>query len=148
MKYIIISTNDDSYGTSSDAQIAVVKKRMEIISDSMRLPCRYADTQCATPDDSHADTELVFELAMGCRSKMPASYAHAVCAADAQFPLQYIILNEHRGDYITRINWGRDGSADIHGTDDPAQATTYTRAEAQSLISELGRGFAIEEAAK
>jgi hypothetical protein len=61
---------------------------------------------------------------------------------------QYIVLNEHRGDYITRINWERDGSADIHGTDNPAQATIYTRSEAESLIAELGAGFAIEEAAK
>jgi hypothetical protein len=62
--------------------------------------------------------------------------------------IEYIILNEHRGDYITRINWERDGSADIHGTDNPAQATTYTRAEAENLIAELGAGFAIEESAK
>ena len=69
-------------------------------------------------------------------------------SSDAQHFGRYIILNEHRGGYVTRINWGRNGSTDIHGTDDPAQATTYTRAEAESLISELGRGFAIEEAAK
>jgi len=87
MKNIIISTNEDSYGSSSDAQIAAVKKRMEIISDSMGLPYRYADTQCSDPDDSHDDTELVFELAMECRSKVPASYAHAVAAADAQCPI-------------------------------------------------------------
>jgi len=29
---------------------------------------------------------------------------------------EFVILNEHRGDYITLINWERDG------TDDPAQA--------------------------
>ena len=70
------------------------------------------------------------------------------CTISLPAPAQYIILNEHRGDYITRINWEANGSADIHGTDDPAQATAYTRAEAESLIAELGRGFAIEEAAK
>jgi hypothetical protein len=57
---------------------------------------------------------------------------------------EYAILNEHSGDYITRVNWEANGSADTHGTDDPAQATTYTRAEAESLVAELGRGFAIE----
>jgi hypothetical protein len=67
---------------------------------------------------------------------------------DASTRAEFVILNEHRGDYITRINWERDGSADIHGTDDPAQATTYTHAEAETLIAELGAGFAIEEAAK
>ena len=58
---------------------------------------------------------------------------------------EFVILNEHRGDYLTRINWESDGSADIHGTKDTAQATTYTRSEAGSLIAALGRGFALVE---
>ena len=87
MKNIIISTNDDSYGSSSDAQIAAVKKRMEIISDAMSLPYRYADTQCDYPDDSHDENELVFELAMECRSNIPTGYAAAVNAANDQYPI-------------------------------------------------------------
>ena len=60
----------------------------------------------------------------------------------------YIILNEHSGDYITRINWERDGSADIHTSNNLAHATTYTKSEAESLTDELGRGFIIEKVAK
>jgi hypothetical protein len=60
----------------------------------------------------------------------------------------YIILNEHSGGYITRINWERDGSADIHTTNNLEHATTYTKFEAESLTDELGRGFIIEKIAK
>jgi hypothetical protein len=79
---------------------------------------------------------------------VPAQVHELAVWDDASTRAEFVILNEHRGDYITRINWEANGSADIHGTDDPAQATAYTRAEAESLIAELGRGFAIEEAAE
>ena len=77
---------------------------------------------------------------------VPAQVHELAVWDDASTRAGFVILNEHRGDYITRINWEANGSADIHGTDDPEQATTYTRAQAESLIAELGRGFAIEEA--
>lgn len=86
---IIISTNDDSYGESTDAQIAAVKTRTEIICREMGLPYRYADTQLNDPEDSHDDTELVFELAMDCRSKIPFEYADAYAAAERECPMPH-----------------------------------------------------------
>jgi hypothetical protein len=74
---------------------------------------------------------------------VPAQVHELAVWDDASTRAEFVLLNEHRGDYITRVNWEANG-ADIHGTDDPAQATTYTRAEAESLVAELGRGFAIE----
>ena len=87
MKYIIISTNDDSYGESTDAQIAAVQARTEIICSKMKLPYRYDDTQSNNPDDSHESTELVFELAMNCRSKIPLEFVDAVATANSECPI-------------------------------------------------------------
>lgn len=84
---IIISTNDDSYGQSTGAQIAAVKTRTEIICREMGLPYRYADTQLNDPEDSHEDTELVFELAMDCRSLIPAEYADAYDTVNRECPI-------------------------------------------------------------
>jgi hypothetical protein len=53
---------------------------------------------------------------------VPAQVHELAVWDDASTRSEFVILNEHRGDYITLINWERDGSADIHGTDDPAQA--------------------------
>ena len=87
MKNILINKQDDGYGICSDAQIVAVKTRMEIICDKMGLPYRYDDGAQDFPEDMHPDTELVFELAMECRSSVPKSYVAAVAAADAQCPL-------------------------------------------------------------
>lgn len=84
---IIISTNDDAYGQSTDAQIAAVKTRTEIICREMGLSYRYADTQLNDPEDSHEATELVFELAMDCRSKIPFEYVDAYAAANRECPI-------------------------------------------------------------
>lgn len=84
---IIISTNDESYGQSTDAQIAAVKTRAEIICREIGLPYRYADTQFNNPDDSHEATGLVFELAMSCRSKIPFEFVDAYAAANRECPI-------------------------------------------------------------
>jgi hypothetical protein len=57
----------------------------------------------------------------------------------------WTILNEHRGDYVTRVTWQDDGSPEVHGTSDPAKATTFTLPEAESLAAALGRGFSIQK---
>lgn len=85
--FIIISTNDDAYGQSTDAQIAAVKTRAEIICREMGFPFRYADTQLNNPDDSHEATELVFTLAIDCSSKIPLEFVDAYAAANHECPI-------------------------------------------------------------
>jgi hypothetical protein len=58
-----------------------------------------------------------------------------------------IILAEGRGDYITGINWQRDGKAEIMGGS-REDAIRYTAAEAQEVIEALilanGSGYSVE----
>ena len=60
-----------------------------------------------------------------------------------------IILSEGRGDYITGINWQRDGKPEIMGGS-REDAIRYTAAEAQELIEALtaanGRDYSAEAA--
>jgi len=84
---ITICTNDDAYGESTDAQIAAVKTRTEIICREMGLLYRYADTQLFVPDDDLSESALVFELAMGCRSKIPLEFVDAYAAANRECPI-------------------------------------------------------------
>jgi hypothetical protein len=62
-----------------------------------------------------------------------------------------IILSEGRGDYITDINWQRDGKAEIMGGS-REDAIRYTAAEAQEVIEALtaanGRGYSAEAASE
>ena len=61
-----------------------------------------------------------------------------------------IIISEGRGDYITGINWQRDGKAEIMGGS-REDAIRYTPAEAQEIIEALtvgnGRGYSAEASA-
>jgi hypothetical protein len=87
MKKIIISDQSDAYGICTDAQIEVVKTRMEIICESMGLSYRYDDGARDFPEDMHDDTELIFELAMDCRSQIPLAFANSYAVANAQCPI-------------------------------------------------------------
>ena len=86
-KNILISEGSDAYGICSDAQIEAVKTRMEIISREMGLSYRYDDGAQDFPQDMHEYTELVFELAMACRYKIPFDFVNACAVANTECPI-------------------------------------------------------------
>ena len=87
MKNILISEQSDGYGICSNAQIEAVKTRMEIICVSMGLPYRYDDGARDFPEDLHEKTEIVFELAMDCRSEIPFDFVNAYAVANTECPI-------------------------------------------------------------
>ncbi len=84
---IEISRDSSGYGTCNDEQIKIVQRRMEIICREMGYEFEYVAGNDCVPSQTDGDDELVFELAMGCRSVVPADYAAAVNAANTECPL-------------------------------------------------------------